>query len=222
MKEAASDNQMMNCLICRHCQLTPDSDFSKANPIVLCAKKDEERPLLLLVCGLADPRKMGSGGDRQSRGNAAADAFLKANYDRQSMAQLMNALRRTQHGVHKRAQRLGLAGGARAARIWQNNGLEQRGNHRTWTKEQLAFLKKEFARPDWPLFNGKADRVIRERIVEEVAARGHFKSWTNIRDKCYRLFTPRGQTRQREKTRRDAQKQRQRRAANRLHREAGE
>jgi hypothetical protein len=184
-----SEHLLMNCLICRHCQLRPDTDMAHPSPVS--------------GCGVADERyeysgKIRIGGDRIRNWNDAADAYLKAHYNRAPMKRLVLALRRAQSGIYHRAGRLGLSNQERRQTTAAQLGRSKRGTHPSWTPAQLDWLRDRYARADWPTFwgCGESDRAHRDRerqvIVDTVAELGPFHSWQMIEAKCRVLFTPKG------------------------------
>jgi hypothetical protein len=194
----------MNCFVCRHCKVLPQTDMSDPVPIIHCAKRNLKTMLIVSECALANgsPYYVGKicmGGDRLTTWHSAADAYLKAHYNRLPMPRLVQVLRRGAAGIYHRASRLGLTNRERRYTTAHELGRARQGTHPTWTAAQFEYLRERYGREDWPVLVGVRDMARRQardeeraQIVATIASLGPPHSWHMIVHKCRILFTPTG------------------------------
>lgn len=188
-----TEAQQINCLRCRHAQLLPETNTSKASTRIFCAKKSEPSLLILSGCGLANPELhhyyYRKDGDKTRNVGELELEYLRAHYADGDMDTMCRHTGRKADTLRENARRIGLT----RSRIGTTRTLKKRvaGIQRgraaagvVFTPEQGAFILDCQRRGFWPARGARGNSrrkslSVKKRIVEGVNARANNgKVWT--------------------------------------------
>ena len=198
-------SERINCLICRQCQIEPDTDFDSPMPIIFCKKKPtstgtfgERKMVCLTTCALADSRqarprelnniwrKYGPIGDRSKTTNDVMKLYLRRHWPSATPAKLekqtgfnMNDLR----GIINRLREKG--------EVWPDRREHSAGRQKPdrATPKQKSLIWKIYFSKHWPgpimqkmAPDEKLRRYqVRAKIIALVAEQGAHLDWLQIR-----------------------------------------
>lgn len=200
------NTQEINCLRCRQCQLTPQTDFSQPATVIFCGKLGYRQTANLSGCGLAVPtlRYRGSSrgavklnGDKTRNASPVEIAYLRVNLASADWSTLQRHTGRTRetlltmsrtHGIGEPGQRRAPSVKAKVMRKFAKaakSGRQAKGQ--IINAAQSAYIMARYESGDWPRRGGwNHPKYLVERyalqaeIVEAVAALGPRWSWETI------------------------------------------